>query len=180
MSKELGISFEYAIRQFLGDKAHGIAGAERDESSFRNELRSCIPVMRKRIKELDTTTRHKEMLMGEVDTLGDLLKVRKGGTEKEIIVKLFWLISRLFGFDAISGRVYNQPFYHQYFHQFIEDQVSWGKRDYGSVLRGQRLNIITLKKDTYRFLAGKGLPDQLIAEVMNTSDYHIKKIKHNI
>lgn len=180
MSKDIGLNFEYAVRQFLGNAAHGIAGMAQDKKSFRRELRGCVPVMKKRIDMLDTTTRHKEMLMGNVEKLSELLKQRKGGTDEEIIVELFWLVSRLFGFDAISGRIYNQPFYHQYFSQFIDEQVAWGKKDFGAAHKENKNNIITLRKETYHYLANRGLPDQVIAGIMNTSEYNIKKLKHDI
>jgi len=180
MSKDLGLNFEYAVRQFVGDKAHGIAGAEQNKDLFRRELRTCIPVMCKQVKNLDTTTRHKERLINDIETLDDLLKVKGGGTDGEIIVRLFWLVSRLFGFDGVSGRLYNQPFYFQYLSQFALEKEGWGGINRIDSMKKHRANVITLQKETYQFLKEKGLSDQIIAGVLNTSEHQIKKIKHDI
>lgn len=181
MKKDLEIDFEYAVRQFLGKKAYGIAGMMQNESSFRRELRKCVSVMRKQIDRLDTTIRHRERLMHEVEELDDLLKAKKSDNQKEIIVQLFWLVSRLLGFDAVSGLVYNQPFYHQHLPQFIDEQVSWGKKKhFGDTFKEHKENIITLRKETYRILKNKRLSDQVIAGVLGTSEYQIKKLKHDI
>lgn len=177
----LSMNFEHAVRQFLGDKAYHIAGAAHDDTSFRQCLRRCIPVMRKKVDQLDTTTRHKEMLMSNIEELNDRLKAKGGSNDKEIIVTLFWIVSRLFGFDGVSGKIYNEPFYYQTYWHYLEEKTSWNsKKTIVEIDREERQNIISIRKKLIRIMKKNGLPDIKIAEVLNMGEKQIKKLKHNL
>ena len=179
-SKDLGLLFEHTVRQFLGERAYGIAGASSNESSFYKYLRKCVSVMRKQVKLLDTTTRHKERLMNDLEHLNSLLRVRGCTTKNELVLTLFRLTSRLFGFDASSGRVFNQPFYHQNVQQYILVQEKWGQVDRAGAWSSHKKNVVTLQREVFFFLKNKGLSDQVIAGVLNTSEHHVKKLKHSL
>jgi len=175
------MDFEYGIRQFLGDKATHIAGLENNENDFRKELRACIPVIRKRIKEIDTTTRHKERLLNDVEFLKDLLRNKKGGTHKEIIIRLYWLVSRLLGYDFVSGTAYHNLFYWQNIDQFIKQDFEENrKQSLYEYSKKHNNNVISIQKSLYKDLKSKGLSDQVIAGVFNTNEYQIKKLKNDV
>jgi len=166
----LGIDFEYMLRRFLGEKAFGRAGFEQNDGSFRKCLQDITPVLRRQIKYLDTTERHKKMLLNEVEGLHDLLKVRGGGTEKQMIIKLYSLVARLFGFYSIDGIVRWQPFYHQTLseHFWEEDKDHEARENHWR-------NIYAHQDKIYMELREQGLSDQIIAGILNTTEYQIKK-----
>ncbi len=174
MVEDLGIRFEYVVRRFIGGKAYGIAGYGKSNAIFRRALRDITPSLRRKIDLLDATARHKERLLNDVEEIHDLLKVRGGGTDKDIIVSLFSLVSYLFGFADIDGRVYNLPFYHQTHGQYIATECD---NDW----RGHRQNVYTIRQEVYSFLKkDRKLSDQVIAGVLNTTEHQIKRLKHKI
>jgi hypothetical protein len=176
------MDFECCIRQFLGHKAYHIADLANNDVSARSWYRKCVKEMKKRVDLLDTTTRHKEMLFRELDDLEERLKQKNALTSKEIVVDLFWLISRLFGYDALSGKIYNQPFYYQTYCQYLRDKESWSK-DTKSLIEIQSeetKNVITWRKNIIRLLKDKGLNENIIARILNTTEYHIKKMKKDL
>lgn len=180
MSKDLGMDFEYTVRMFLGDKAFHIAGGVHDEKYFKGDLKSCIPVMRKKAMGLDTTSRHKEMLLKEIEELNELLKSKHKGNEKEIIISLFGLVGRLFGFDGVNGVVHNLAFYHQTYSQYAVGKLDWEQKNNYQTHKEFKDNIITLQKEVYLTLHKKEVNDQIIAGVLNTTEHYIKKLKNNL
>ena len=172
--------FEHAIRMFLGDKAYHIAGAAHQPSAFRRWLRQCVPVMRKRVDELDTTTRHKEMLLREIGNLDNLLRIKKGGTDEEVILNSFRLIARLFGFDGLSGKIHNEPLYHQTHAQHFLELHTWNDpmRPWFDIVEEQRTNTTLIQGRVYEFLKQEGLSDFQIAQVLNTTEKAVKKLKY--
>ena len=121
------------------------------------------------------------MMMSNIEDLSESLKAKGGGNEKEIIVSLFWLMSRLFGFYFVSGKVFNEPFYHQSYGRYVREKVNQDsdKRIY-DVDKEEKRNTITIQKKVYRFLKDSGLSDNKIAQVMNATEYDIKTMKHNL
>lgn len=176
------LNFEYAIRQFLGNEADHIADHLHDDILFRKWLRKCLTVVKKRMLKMDTTSRHKEMLLNEVGKLDSLLKSRKGGSEKEIIIALYWLMSRLLGLDAVSGKIYNEPFYHQTYGQFFLELASWKNsgKGWSDIDNEIHQNTITGQRDVYTYLKKKNLSDNEIAKILNTTELQIKKLKHGL
>jgi hypothetical protein len=182
MRADLGIHFEYCVRQFLGDKAYHIAGYFNDDVLFKKYLKKCIKVAKGRILKIDTTTRHKEMLLNNLSDLEDHLRAKKISNEsKEIIVDSFWLISRLLGYDGVSGYTFNEPFYYQSSSQYEKEIMSWpNTEDYWKDKQKRTDNIISERKLIYQLLKEKDYGDQEIAQILNTTEYEIKKMKHNI
>jgi hypothetical protein len=182
MKKDYSLDFEHCVRQFLGDKAYHIADSVGNDSSVRSWYRKCINKMEKRVDLLDSTARHKEMLMKELNDLDERLKLKKSLGSKELVIDLFWLISRLFGYDAISGKVYNQAFYHQTYGQYFMELASWKRagKSWGEINVEEIKNVITWRKAIVRLLKEKGLDENIIAQILNTTEYQIKKMKHNL
>jgi len=175
------LDFEHSVRRFLGEKAYGIAGAVGNTRAFRQYLRECIPVIRKRIDEIETTTKHKEILMSRVERLGELLKLRKGGSDAEIIVSLFSMVASLLGFTSISGEKFHELFYHQTYGQYLSDTVRYkNDQSIGDVAEELRTNSVSLRKKIYKQLHKDGISDQLIASVLNMTEFQIRKLKRDI
>lgn len=178
MRGDSSLDFEYCVRQFLGDKASHIADFSSSEADFRKWLRRCLNVIIKNIDKIDTTTRHKEMLMSEVEGLDELLKIKGGGHNNKVIISLFWLVSRLLGFDYLSGEIINQPIYYQNFDKYFKEKIENGET--WKEIRNEKENLLTVRRKVYENLKKDGYSDNQIAQIMNTNEYQIKKIKHNI
>lgn len=175
------LDFEYTVGRFLGKKAYGIASAVGNTRAFRRHLRNCISVIRKRIDEIETTTKHKEILMSKVEELNELLKLRKGGSDAEIIVNLFSIIATLLGFTKIDGGKFHELFYYQTYGQYLWDTARYdSSKSIGNVSEELKTNSISLRKKIYQQLHKDGISDQLIANVLNTTEFHIRKLKRNI
>ena len=147
INNQLELSFEHVVRSFVGNKAYGIAGYKADDKNFRENLRLCIPAMRKTVKELDTVSLHKEMLMNDIEHLNDELRLKKGGSEKDIITRLFWLVSHLLGFQNSSGKIIYQPFYHQSVGEYLRGELNKTKLDYDGFMSKHHNNVSKLQLD---------------------------------
>ncbi len=182
MKNDYRMDFECCIRQFLGDEAYHIADFANDDTSARLWYRKCIKKMKKRVDSLDTTTRHKEMLLMELNDLEERLKQKKVLGSKELVVDLFQLISRLFGYDVVSGKIYNEPFYHQTYGQYFMEETSWKKagKNWHEIHTEETKNVITWKKSICRVLKEKGLNENTIARILNITEYQVKKMRHNL
>jgi len=181
MRSDYRMDFEHCIRQFLGDEAYHIADFANDEIYIRKWLKKCISKSKKQIDKLDTTTRHKEMLMSEIENINSRLKNKNSIGTKELIIDLFWLISRLLGFDGVSGRIYNEPFYYQTYGQYLLEKRSWSNgKDWFDLDRENKTNAIFLRKKVYNTLKDEKISDNQIALVLNTTGYQIKKLKNNL
>ncbi len=63
MSEDLDMFFETTIRSFLGDKAYHIAGTAYSEKDRKQWYQKVLKKIIKRIHEIDTSTKHKELLI---------------------------------------------------------------------------------------------------------------------
>ena len=181
MRSDYRMNFEHCVRQFLGDKAYHIADFANSDVDARKWLRKCIAVMRKRVDVLDTTTRHKEMLIRELNEIDERLKMANAFESREMTISLFWLVSRLFGFDIISGKIVNQPFYFQNFQTYVREKIQWDKnKTFRQTVEEEKNNTISIRKKLYKQLKADGLSDNQIAQVLNITEYQLKKIKNDI
>ncbi|MDO8555393.1 MAG: hypothetical protein Q7R75_02410 [bacterium] len=103
---DLPMDFEQTLGQFLGTKkAHQSSNAFFNDKSFRKWFRRCIPLIRKRIYSIGTSTENKEVLIYCLTRLNQSLDIKNQKTEKEIIIQLFLLISYLLGLRSGKSRV---------------------------------------------------------------------------
>jgi len=175
-NKKHVMDFESTIKQFLGDKAGHIEDSFNDPVEFKKWLRKCIAVVRKRIDLLDTTTRHKKMLFNDIEKLDERIKNKEDS--RYIILALFSLISRLIGFDYQKGACINTPFYCQTKGQYYTQEIFEG----GDVMQDyyDLKNLVIIRKSIYKILKDKNFSDFKIAQVLNTTEYQIKKLKNNL
>src|SRR3989338_9108521 len=82
------MEFELAMRQFFGDKAYQIAGLAGfgDNLSVKKWLLKAIKQIFKDVNKLDTTSRHKEMMIGDIERLEK--EVKKWKNPWSIIYRL--------------------------------------------------------------------------------------------
>ncbi|MEX2411470.1 MAG: hypothetical protein WD607_08920 [Candidatus Paceibacterota bacterium] len=171
------MQFELMCRQFLGDIAYHEANAYGDEKYYKKIIIKCINKLNKDIDALDTTNRHKERILSNIQDLKDALN--NGEVDyKEAFTLSFMLISRLIGYDYVVGRKYNTPFYYQTSEQYYDQKVKEGN-DWGAEHRDKD-NFISLRKKVYNYLKNEDCSDFVVAQVLNTSEYQIKKLKKGL
>lgn len=174
------MNFERLIRTFRGEKGNMTAGEVNNLSSFKAELRKCVPNIIKKVRRLDTTTHHKEILMNRALCLRDLLKGKRENG-REIIICLFYLISRLLGINKLEGHDTSpEPFFYQTLDSCLLEQAKRPEQDFFELETKHRENVYLLQKQTFTFLKEKKLSDQVIAGVLNISEREIKKLKRGI
>jgi hypothetical protein len=135
--------------------------------------------MQKEVMRLDTTTRHKERLLSDLERLERSIK--GFGNEWDIIFRLLFLCSRLLGYDFAQGIVYNNPVYFQSPSQYYSSRRNV-KRDSGSLEERfkDEKNTITKQKDIIKSLEAEGYDDFHIALILGMSEYQIKKLKKEV
>jgi hypothetical protein len=184
---EYNLDLENCVRQFLGDKAYGTAGRFGNSKQIKKYLLKCLDVCSQEVLTLDTTARHKEMLLNNINKVKESIQIVEFVNEEDIklVLNLFWLISRLFGFDWVSGQIRNKAFYYQdygaYFHDLVKEKAfkdeKFSQYDFRENIKK---NIITKQREIYNQLKKGKFSDQEIAQVFNTTEYHIKKLKNDI
>lgn len=176
---DYSMDFELAMRQFFGDDAYQLAGAAHDEKYVKKWLLKAVRKMQKDVMKLDTTTRHRERLLGDLERLEKYMKA--SNNEWDIIFRMFFLCSRFLGYDFAQGAIYNSPIYHQ-----SPSQYHWSKRnvskDYDTLdehLKDEK-NTIKKQKEIIKSLKDEGYDDFHIALILGMSEYQVKKLKKEI
>lgn len=170
------MDFEHMLRQYFGDKSYGDQGLRTNIKKVKAEFKRVILKIEKRISELETTTRHKERMLNEIERLKKDLS-QKDTDSWTLVIHLFSLISRLLGYDYLKGFI-NTPIYYQTFGQFYSQVVFEG----GDVMQSyyDQKNLIVLKKEVYNILKNKRHSDFRISQILNISESEVKKIKKEL
>lgn len=170
------MDFEHMLRQFFGDKAYGNQSIRENVKLLKKELRKVVSKIEHRIIGLETTTRHKEMMLSEVEKIkGDFL--RNEVDPWTLVIHLLSLTSRLLGYDYQKGFI-NTPLYHQTFNQYYSQIILEG----GDVIQSHydKKNLIKIQRELYFKLKEEKYSDFKIAQIMNTTEHQIKKLKKNL
>lgn len=142
------MQFESTVGLFVGQKkAHGIAGAADDKRLRRKWLTKVVKVISLRVNGLETTTRHKQMLMSQIEAITSTLKNSSAASWK-LVYHLFALCGGLLGFHSDRGRLSYTVVYHQTLYQhYTSDIFSSGK-----VMQSQcdRKDAVSIDKERNR------------------------------
>ena len=84
---DYSMGFEITMKQFFGAKADHIADHCRDDKEVKKWLSKVTKEMMKEVDKIDTTTRHKEMLMSDLEKLEK--QIRKWEKLWEMVFVLF-------------------------------------------------------------------------------------------
>ena len=168
------MDFEITVRLFLGDKAYHIAGQENQDKYRREWLLKSAKKVLQSVDDLETTTRHKQMLMTDAEKLIQSLK-GKIRSPWISVYRLFRLCERLLGFDFVRGSIVHTPIYHQTREQYYTSQILEG----GDALQDyyDQKDAVSMRKGLAEQLKKEGLTDFKIALVLNTTEYQIKKMR---
>lgn len=170
------LDFEHMLSQYFGDKAYHNQGMREDEIAVKGEFRKVVARIEKVICGLETTNRHKEVLLNDVERLKKDLS-QKSTNPWTLNIHLFSLVSRLLGYDYLKGFI-NTPLYHQTSQQFYTQIIFEG----GDTMQDyyDSKNLIALRREIYEDLKQKGYSDFKIAQLLNTTEHQIKKLKKGL
>ncbi len=178
MSQDLDMFFETTIRSFLGDKAYHIAGTAYSEKNRKQWYKEVLKTIIKRIQEIDTNTRHKEMLMSLCNRTLDAMGHRKNN-ELEFSLCMLRLVGMLLGFTSSTrGAIINTPIYHQTYDQHYTEEILKGNDEMQSYHDKQ--NTITERQKIINELKKQGKTDFELSLIFNTTEYQIKKLRKNL
>ncbi len=171
------MKFEMTMRLFFGNKAYHIAGQERTAKYRAEWLAKIGKVLLKHIDEIDTTPRHKQMLMAEAESFQKEARLAKADPWNLVYV-LVRLCGRFLGYDSMRGAKVHTPTYHQDCEQYYTVAMRQG----GDTMQDyyDKKDAISTRRSVVELLKTQGLDDFKIALVLNTSEYEVKKLRKGI
>jgi len=169
--------FERTIQSFLGDKASRIAGQVHSEKSRKDWYKQVLKIVVKNIKDIDSSTKHQERLAhfseGALKSLSD-----RPYSESVFTLYLLRLISALLGYMGTRPYRIATPAYFQEPSQYYTEIIACG----GDTLQDyyDEKDILTIKTDIIKQLKQNGISDFKISQVLNISEYQVKKLKKEL
>lgn len=164
------MDFEMTMRLLFGDKAYHIASSGADPARRRNWLKKAVKKMLVQVDDLDTTVRHKERLMAELESvLKSLNRIKEPSWT--LVYGLLRLSMRLLGYDYAKGAHCHTPSYWQTENQHLSTAICEGGDD-----DHDKNNAISVRRSVAGQLKGEGLSNFKIALVLNTKEYKIKNL----
>ncbi len=172
------MDFELAMRQFFGDNAYQIAGFAgfSDNKYVKSWLIKAVKRMLKDANSLDSLPRHKEILIADLEELEKAIK--KWNSPWDMIYRLFFICSRLFGYDYCTGIILYTPFWWQNPSQYDKTKRYQGN-DSLKEWKGDEKNFKTKQRAIIDSLKREGFNDFKIAMILNTTEYEIRKIRNS-
>lgn len=177
------ISYEHVIRHFLGDRGYGLAGTFTNDKAVKKNLLKIIPVAKKRVEEIDTTNRHKELLMMVLDRIQEDFRDQSELSYKKSTVDLLSFCALLLGYERLSGKgiPVRDLFYWQSSAGYILSSEDYQDgKNFNDVFDENNRNVISFRREVFTFLKNKKVSDNIIAQILNTSEYKIKKLKKDL
>ena len=108
----VAMNFERTMRLLFGEKAYHIADEHGSVQGRRTWLTKALQLLTQEVDKLDTTVRHQQMLMGELEAIAALVKTEREASWS-LVYRLFRLASRLMGFDYVHGSKCHTAIYWQ-------------------------------------------------------------------
>jgi hypothetical protein len=170
------LHFEMTIRSFLGNDADHIANQAFDDTSRKRWYAKALKKVIGLINDLDTTTRHKEQMILWAES--SLNAVTKEFDEQKLLLYLFRLSGSLLGFSGIKGSMLHTPIYSQTHGQYYTEETFSG----GDVMQDyyDKENIIAVRRSLVLELKIKGFTDFKIGQILNISEYQVKKLRKSL
>lgn len=171
---DTAMQFELTMRLLFGEKAYHIAGSAGHPAHRREWLQRAVRRLLRLVNTLDTTPRHKQMLMVELEEISGLLK----GANKPswaLVYHLLSLCMRLVGFDYTRGVKCHTPIYWRSHEQYYTAHILSG----GDVMQdyNDKTDAISVRRSIVKDLKGKGLDDFKISLVLNTIEYEVNQLR---
>lgn len=171
LEHQYSLNFEYLMMMLFPKGVSSVASFADDEKYVKKWLRKTIKKFVKEVNTLDTTQRHKDMLILHLESVNHRLN---GGNVWEIMFDLLNIIARLFGFDYHKGQKLLSAMYtetpYQHFWSGLHAGEDWKKQN------AIRESFIRKRIELIENLKQEGYSTFDISQIFNTSDYEIKKI----
>ena len=177
MTPNYEMLFERTIQSFLGDKAFHIAGQFHSEKSRKDWYKQVLKVVIKNIQDIDTSTKHKERLAhfseGALKSLSD-----RPYNESVFTLYLLRLMSALLGYMGTRPYRIATLAYFQEPSQYYTEVIACG----GDTLQNyyDEKDSVTIRANIIKQLKHDGLSDFKISQVLNISEYQVKKLKKEL
>ena len=174
MSEEINLLFEHTMMKFFGGKAYQTASQHNSPKHRREWLVKFAKTAIRRIDGLDANNRYKQRLIALLnDFISDLKANKDPGWQA--FYYLICICGSLLGYR--DGAIICDPIYAQSARQYYTEVILDG----GDSLQDHhdKKNCIEIRLAVVKDLESKGLDNQLIALVLNTTEYKIKKLKRD-
>ena len=171
---DVAMDFEITMRLVFGERAYHIADEHGHGPSRARWIHKLLKVVRMQIDKLNTTVRHRQMLMGEVEAFASLLKP-SSEPNWSMIYRLLRLIFRLLGFDYVHGARCHTLEYWQSTPQHLNTVVFEG----GDIMQDyyDKKNAVALRRQAAEALRIAGSSEYMIALALNTTEYELRKLR---
>ena len=169
-----GMEFELTLRLLLGRRASVAASASENPKRRSAWLRNAMLKIEHEVIALDTTDRHKQMMLAEIEASKDA--ITSGLLPSwSLVYRLLRLCARLLGFDFTRGAKCHTATFWQSIPQNLNTIVFTG----GDIMQDyyDKQNAIAVRRDVVRHLKAQGLTDYRIALVLNVTEYQVKKLR---
>ncbi len=165
------MAFELLMARILGQKAYQSAGQFANPTTRNDWLRKTFNLMLKEIDEIDTTSRHKQMLMRDLQAAIDGLSISHDPSW-EMIFSLISACARFLGHDYSGARV-NTPSYWQSSDQrFTQLIFESAEHKFENI----KEDAVTIRAKICVDLRANGTDTFTIALALNTSEHQVKKL----
>lgn len=169
--------FEHTMQLYLGEKASHIAGQANSPRYRREWLRRVARLLLKRIDSLETTPRHRQLLMANVEAIEREIPATAEPSWK-LVFLLFGVIGRLMGLDFERGaRCHSLAYFQTPSQHFTADLLEHGQPTKDAE---DKRDAIRIRGDVIHHLKEKGLTDFKIALVLGTTEYEVKKLRKGL
>ena len=163
--------YEITVRRFLGSKGDRIESTEKQSRSAW--LKKCLKIVIRRIDELDTQVPHKEALMRAAQGSYEEISSQPNPSWN-LVYYLLQLIAALLGHIDLRGKPSTTLAYFQTYTQFYD--VVYRRPNSAYRTTEDRENALSLRRKLMAQLEADGHNDFMIALVMHTSEYEVKKL----
>ena len=171
---DTGMLFEGTARLFFGERAYQIAGQASSPIARRKWLKKILRLLLKRMNELETTVRHKEMLMKTAEAAERELG-RNDQPTWTLVYHLITLVGRLLGYDFVHGaRCHSLVYFQERGQYYTTDILSSGDalQEYYD-----EKDAVSVRQEVVKNLKIQGLSDFKISLVLNATEYQVKKLR---
>jgi len=173
------MDFEHAMRNLLGQRYYGSAGAFRSPKISKEFLRRAIRRIRRRLNVIITTD--ERLILTTSITLDRLERNVKAMSAKVnndwfIIANLLNLVALLLGYDWIDGDVHR----HVFFYQDKEQEINDYYKKVGKAFWDEFMGDWRIRFEMVYLLKERKLPNNQIGRVLGLSDKLVAKILKRI
>lgn len=166
--------FERTLMLFVGDQGYQTASQSGTPKLRREWLKRILRLVLKAMDKLETTPRHKQVLMACTErAIEDIGKYDQ--PTWTLVYDLLAIIGRLMGFDLGQGGRMHTIAYWQTEGQYYTSNMLLG----GNPVQhfNDKLDAVSIRQRVIQQLKAEGFSDFKIALVMNTTEHQVQQLR---